>query len=117
MATEQPPVEQNREDIAALQCLVHAQAQQIEHLKLVIAKLRRLQFGRSSEKLAGALDTEISQLQRALEELELSSAEQAMGPSAAAVTATRIRPARRRVHELLPWNLAATLTTPRQQAA
>ncbi len=102
MATEQPPVEQNREDIAALQRLVYAQAQQIEHLKLVIAKLRRLQFGRSSEKLAGALDTEISQLQLALEELELSSAEQAMGPSAAAVTATRTRPARRPLPASLP---------------
>ncbi|MCK4154192.1 IS66 family transposase [Ralstonia pseudosolanacearum] len=39
---------------------------EIEHLKLLIAKLRRMQFGRSSEKL----DHQIEQLELRLEELE-----------------------------------------------
>ncbi|WP_238361264.1 IS66 family transposase zinc-finger binding domain-containing protein [Burkholderia thailandensis] len=39
---------------------------EIEHLKLLIAKLRRMQFGRKSEKL----DRQIEQLELRLEELE-----------------------------------------------
>lgn len=39
---------------------------EIEHLKLLIAKLRRMQFGRRSEKL----DRQIEQLKLRLEELE-----------------------------------------------
>src|SRR5712664_3152259 len=44
---------------------------EIEHLKLLIAKLRRMQFGRSSEKL----DRQIDQLELRLEELQTSQAE------------------------------------------
>src|SRR5579859_7833446 len=39
---------------------------EIEHLKLLIAKLRRMQFGRKSERL----DRQIEQLELRLEELE-----------------------------------------------
>ena len=39
---------------------------EIEHLKLVLAKLRRMQFGRRSEKL----DLQIEQLELKLEDLE-----------------------------------------------
>ena len=60
------------DDVEALKALVLAQqallserAVEIEHLKLVIAKLKRLQFGRRSEKL----DQEIEQLELRLEEL------------------------------------------------
>jgi transposase len=63
------------QDIAGLQQLVRAQSLQIEHLKLVIAKLRRLQFGRSSEKLTCELDAQIAQLELSLEELETGHAE------------------------------------------
>jgi hypothetical protein len=45
---------------------------EIEHLKLLIAKLRRLQFGRSSEKF----DAKIGQLELLVEELEANRAEQ-----------------------------------------
>ena len=45
-------------------------AQQIEHLKLVIEKYRRMLFGTRSEKLAG----ELEQLELQLEELETSEA-------------------------------------------
>ena len=44
---------------------VSTHAQEIEHLKLLIAKLKRMQFGRKSEKL----DHEILQLELRLEEL------------------------------------------------
>jgi transposase len=65
-------------DPEALVALVLAQREQllsrdteIEHLKLLIAKLRRLQFGRSSEKL----NRQIDQLELKLEELQTSQAE------------------------------------------
>lgn len=37
------------DEVIALRAKVSEQAAEIEHLKLVIAKLRRMQFGRSSE--------------------------------------------------------------------
>src|ERR1700738_700043 len=43
-----------------------SRAAEVEHLKLLIAKLRRMQFGRKSEKL----DRQIEQLELRLEELE-----------------------------------------------
>jgi|GEM_PF-5776865 len=45
--------------------------QGIEHLKLLIAKLRRMQFGRRSEKV----DRQIEQLELRLEDLEANRAE------------------------------------------
>ncbi len=44
---------------------------EIEHLKLLIAKLRRMQFGRSSEKL----DRQIEQLELRLDELQATQTE------------------------------------------
>ena len=64
-------------DIEALKAMVLAERAklasatiQIEQLKLLIAKLRRMQFGRSSEKLS----SEIEQLELRLEELETAEA-------------------------------------------
>jgi len=54
------------DDIDALKALVLASRAEVEHLKLIIAKLKRLQFGRRSEKL----DREIEQLKLRLEELQ-----------------------------------------------
>ena len=61
------------EDIEALKrmvlehrALLDSRAREIESLKLLIAKLRRMQFGRSSERLA----REIEQLEFALDELQ-----------------------------------------------
>ena len=51
---------------ALLKALVGAQQAEIEHLKFVIAKLRRMQFGRRSEQM----DETVAQLELALEELE-----------------------------------------------
>jgi transposase len=49
----------------------------IEHLKLLLAKFRRMQFGRSSEQL----DERINQLELSIEELEASAAQEAPAPS------------------------------------
>lgn len=57
------------EDVEILKQLVRSSRAEIEHLKLVIAKLGRLQFGRRSEKL----DHEIEQLELRLEELQVSA--------------------------------------------
>jgi transposase len=58
------------EDVEILKQLLRSSRAEIEHLKLIIAKLKRLQFGRRSEKL----DREIEQLELRLEELQVSSA-------------------------------------------
>ena len=50
---------------------------EIEHLKLLIAKLRRMQFGRKSEKV----ERQIEQLELKLEDLEANRAESAPPPS------------------------------------
>src|SRR5579871_654125 len=56
------------EDVRQLQMMVRSQRVHIDHLKLLIAKLKRAQYGRSSEKL----DREIEQLELQLEELQIS---------------------------------------------
>ena len=73
---------------------------EIEHLKLFIAKLRRLQFGRSSEKL----DAKIGQLELLVEELEANRAGQAarVPESPIAEAAQQQRPARRVLPQVLP---------------
>ncbi|MBB5429530.1 TolA-binding protein [Paraburkholderia sp. JPY158] len=55
-----------QETVDSQQAALAARAAEIEHLKLLIAKLRRMQFGRKSEKL----DRQIEQLELRLEELE-----------------------------------------------
>src|ERR1700677_2494959 len=96
----------------ALKALVLAQHEQllwreseIEHLKLLIAKLQRMQFGRKSEKLA----RQIEQLELRLEDLQAKPAESASQlESQSAATAspllisTPAKPARRPLPEHLP---------------
>ncbi len=75
---------------------------EIEHLRLLLAQLRRLRFGHKSEKL----DRSIEQLEFKLEELEARKAEHAAGvenplpPSAPATE--KAKPARRPLPEHLP---------------
>jgi transposase len=64
-----------REELAAARAGLMAKALEIEKLKLQIARLRRQQYGRSSEKMA----RELEQFELRLEELE---AEEAAGPAA-----------------------------------
>ena len=82
-------------DIATLQAIVTAQQErlaardaEIEHLKLVITKLRRMHFGQRSEQL----DETAGQLELALEELEAVRAErtEAQAPAAEAEPVKRV---------------------------
>jgi len=69
---------------------------QIEQLKLELSKLRRMQFGRSSEQL----DEKIAQLEFTLEELEAREA--ALPPAVSAALPERVKPVRRPLPESLP---------------
>jgi transposase len=87
---------------------------EIEHLKLLIAKLRRMQFGRKSEKL----DRQIEQLELRLDELQATHAE---NPEAshtpaefALVASVAAKPARKPLPEHLPREVR---TYPPKQAA
>jgi len=73
---------------------------QIEKLKIELARLRRLQFGRSSEQLS----QQIAQLEFTLEELEASETELAMAtvPPHASVPTERSKPVRRPLPQHLP---------------
>jgi len=84
---------------------------EIEHLKLLIAKLRRQQFGRSSEKR----EYQIEQLELQLEDLEARRAKEkaAVKESAPASTAAA-RPVRRPLPAHLPREVRKVL--PKQEA-
>ena len=69
---------------------------QIEQLKLELSKLKRMQFGRSSEQL----DEKIAQLELTLEELEAREA--ALPPAVIAALPERVKPVRRPLPENLP---------------
>jgi len=74
---------------------------EIEHLKLLLVKLHRMQFGRKSEKLA----RQIEQLELRLEELESNRSEEAIPSEPSSVTAqpeTTEKPARRALPDHLP---------------
>jgi transposase len=90
-----------REQLQSKDAQLATREAEIEHLKLLIAKLRRMQFGRSSEKLAW----QIEQLELRLDELEASRAEPetsaAVRPSVVTET-RRTKPARRPLPEHLP---------------
>ena len=97
------------DDLAALKRIIAAMAQdaltaqaEIARLKFQLARYRRAEFGRSSEKMAR--DTE--QLELALEALETDQAERlatAAAEAAAAETATEAqKPARRALPQHLP---------------
>src|SRR5271154_3357959 len=60
----------HRQALAAQHLELDSRLEQIEHLKLVIEKYRRMIFGRKSEKLTG----ELEQLEFRLEELETAQA-------------------------------------------
>jgi len=75
---------------AHLEAELSTRTAEIEHLKLVLAKLKRMQFGRSSEKL----DRQIEQLELKLEDLEAEEAVvEAQAPLAVAPRKARERKA------------------------
>ena len=82
--------------VAELQEQLSSRAIEIEHLKLTIAKLRRMQFGRKSEKL----DRQIDQLELKLEDLLADE-----GAAAAAAPAKARAPRETPAREPLPAHL------------
>lgn len=76
------------DEVSALKALVAAQREEIERLRLMLAQVRRLFFGRRSEKLAAVVE----QLELQLEALEASSAQRAAGcePQARTLKAARL---------------------------
>src|SRR5437660_9066343 len=79
--------------------LIVSRDSEIEQLKLLIAKLRRMQFGRSSEKL----DRQIEQLELRLEALQQNDAEKVAALPVAIVNAEPVaRPVRRPLPAHLP---------------
>lgn len=91
------------DDIESLKQLVLSMRQviarrdlQIEHLKLTLSKLRRAQYGRSSE----ALDERINQLELSIEELEATQAQE-LAPLAA-VELPKDKPVRKPLPAQLP---------------
>ena len=97
----------NQLDPASLKALILSQHEQlisrdaeIEQLKLLIAKLRRMQFGRKSEKL----ERQIEQLELRLDELETSRAESATVQTVATIAPLADRAAKP-VRRPLPTHL------------
>src|ERR1700737_4147210 len=99
--------------LKAMICLQHAELishkSQIEHLELLIAKLRRMQFGRSSEKV----ERQIEQLELKLEELEANRAELASELPAEPAVLDRSPASRKR--RSLPDHLPREVHTPLPQ--
>src|ERR1700691_6559934 len=102
-------VEQHKQILIHHEQLLSRDAE-IEHLQLLLAKLRRMQFGRSSEKV----DRQIAQLELRLGELEQSRALEAESPRVIAEETVAARPARRP----LPAHLRREVETylPQQKA-
>lgn len=76
-------------------------ARQIEHLKLVIEKYRRMLFGTKSEKLSG----ELEQMELQLEELETSEAAEEAAEEKSSQAQSAGRPRRRPRRKPLPEHL------------
>jgi len=89
LATQQEEILSQREQLASRDA-------EIEHLKLLIGKLRRMQFGRSSEKR----ENQIEQLELRLEELEMKRRKEAIATQGS--MATVARPVRRPLPDHLP---------------
>ena len=97
------PQDELPDDIEALKALVitqraqlHSHLTEIEHLKLLIAKFKRMQFGRRSEKL----DREVEQLELRLEELQSAEAQVTLASNVR--TQEKAKPVRRPLPEHLP---------------
>ncbi len=104
-APHNPLPDVNDLDVEALRALAleqHAQLVsrdiEIDNLKLLVLKLKRMQFGRKSEKL----DRQIGQLELRLEDLEWAPAAQPEPSVSAAVETVPNKPARRPLPEALP---------------
>lgn len=87
---------QNPDDIGNLQALLNAKEQEVAHLKLVIAKLQRQQFGRRAESLDNLLQIDLG-----LDDIVLSMTA-SLKPIADAPRAERKHPIRKPLPGHLP---------------
>jgi transposase len=88
--------------LTATQEQLQSRDREIEHLKLLLAKLHRMQFGRKSEKL----ERQIEQLELRLEELESKRGEnEPPAPERAPVTASSTAAAAKPTRRALPGHL------------
>jgi transposase len=87
-----------RDLILEQQRLIHSKSTEIDNLKLLVEKLRRMHFGTKSEKIL----REVDQLELRLEDLEAAEVELAPPSEPVAETAKRQRPARRSLPAALP---------------
>jgi transposase len=91
----------DRLDNEALKALVVEQTQQVEHLKLVVEKLRRMIFGAKSEK--AVLKVEQFELQLEETETEQAAAEEEIeAPASEAKPSSKCRPSRKPLPAHLP---------------
>jgi len=88
-------------ELKAAELSVQLRTLEIEKLKFQIAKLRRMQFGRSSERLGH----KIEQLELRLEELESGAAEDEAKPAADAEVAPPVRERKKPKRKPLPDHL------------
>jgi transposase len=90
---------EHQERIATQQRLLSRESE-IEHLKLLLSQLRRMQFGRKSEKL----EQQIEQLELRLEDLQQAKQVESTPQAESELSATSpaIKPARRPLPEHLP---------------
>jgi transposase len=98
----------DRLDNEALKALVVEQTQQVEHLKLVVEKLRRMIFGAKSEKAA----IQVEQFELQLEETETEQAaaeEEIEAPALEAEPALKSHPSRKPLPVHLPREVVTHL--------
>ena len=103
LAASEARAEAAESELAQARAVVSTSEAMIKHLRLEIAKLRREQYGRSSERRARLID----QMELQLEELEATATEDEIAAEKAAKTTTvasfeRRRPARKPFPDHLP---------------
>ena len=103
LAASEARAEAAESELAQARAVVSTSEAMIKHLRLEIAKLRREQYGRSSERRARLID----QMELQLEELEATATEDEIAAEKAAKTTTvasfeRRRPARKPFADHLP---------------
>jgi transposase len=101
-------------DAESLRALVLSQRTEIENLNLLVLKLKRMHFGRRSEKL----NADIAQLELRLEDLEENQSAAEPSPAQLATAAVRNQAERKPARRPLPAELPRETETiePKQQA-
>jgi transposase len=102
-----------QDELRAAELAVQYKTLEIEKLKFQIAKLRRMQFGRSSERI----NHQIAQLELRLEELEAGEAEDGAKAEAANPAAPARAPSRRAsrcqiICRVRRWSISPPTTAP-----